>query len=93
MSQQEEDDLCYICFDKNQTDKPLMECNPCSCKGTIKIHWSCFADCRKLYRKCGACLQPFTMQVTTKDTLIVNGDDKQTYYSLRKNDRYRTNRQ
>lgn len=75
-------DQCYICLDAAHATNPIMEYSPCKCTGSIKIHWACFAYYRKQSARCGSCKTPFNMQVTDKNTLIINDDDQQIYYSL-----------
>lgn len=73
---------CYICFDTDKPDKPLMPTNPCNCKGSIFMHWACFGHFRKLSAVCAICKIPYQMQVTNKDSLILTQGYQQTYISL-----------
>ncbi len=67
----ESQDYCYICYGETSDEAPFMEPNPCNCKGSIKIHWSCFSDYRRLSGRCGTCKEPYSMQVSTTGSLIL----------------------
>ncbi len=36
------EEICYICFEKQSEENTFVDPNPCNCKGTIKIHSTCF---------------------------------------------------
>ncbi len=47
-------DSCYICL-QDSSQEPYVEPNPCSCKGSIKIHQSCFIQLYEDRKKCLIC--------------------------------------
>lgn len=64
-------ETCYICFG-DSSEEPFMDPNPCICKGTIKIHESCYETIVMntyntiICKTCGICKTPYTKKVTYK---------------------------
>ena len=52
---------CYICLGEETDDDKMIHENPCNCKGSIKIHWSCFSELWHNGSKlsCGICKSQF----------------------------------
>ncbi len=57
------EDKCYICLGEETNKEKLMHESPCICKGSIKIHWSCFAEVRKSSEICGICKNRFSFRL------------------------------
>ncbi len=50
-----EEEKCYICFEEQSEENKFADPNPCNCRGTIKIHNTCFDTLTKEYDTCGIC--------------------------------------
>ncbi len=50
-----EEDKCYICYEEQSEENKFVDPNPCNCRGTIKIHNTCFDTLTKEYDTCGIC--------------------------------------
>jgi antitoxin component YwqK of YwqJK toxin-antitoxin module len=48
-------ETCYICLGERIEEDPFMDPNPCACKGTIKLHKSCYSTLRGTSESCGIC--------------------------------------
>ncbi len=48
-------ETCYICLGERIEEDPFMDPNPCACKGTIKLHKSCYNTLRGTSESCGIC--------------------------------------
>jgi len=79
----ESQDQCYICCDVASDEAPFMDPNPCTCRGSIKMHWSCFAEYRRQSGRCGACKTAFSMQVNATGSLILIEEDTHTYINTK----------
>ncbi len=53
--EQQDEDCCYICYGTSDNDKFVEQEELCECRGTIRIHWRCFAPYRYDNPKCGIC--------------------------------------
>ncbi len=52
-------DSCYICL-QDSSQEPYVEPNPCACKGSIKMHISCFIKLYEDNNKCIICNTHYT---------------------------------
>lgn len=52
---QSDQDTCYICLDVASETNLFMEPNPCNCRGTIKIHQTCYDEMQVYSQSCGIC--------------------------------------
>ncbi len=43
--------ICYICYEEEEKDNPLMTESPCLCSGSLKIHWSCYKQAFEMSRR------------------------------------------
>ncbi len=50
-----EQDKCYICYEEQSEENRFVDPNPCNCRGTIKIHVTCFDTLTTTYDTCGVC--------------------------------------
>jgi hypothetical protein len=54
-----EEEKCYICYEEQTEENSFVDLNPCNCRGTIKIHNTCFDTLTKEYDTCGICRTKF----------------------------------
>jgi hypothetical protein len=58
---------CYICYDKEKQNDKFCSTSICKCRGTNKIHVSCFEKLKREYgNTCTICKSKF------KENIIVN---------------------
>lgn len=50
-----EEDTCYICHETQSEENRFIDPNPCNCRGTIKIHNTCFDILTSRHNRCGIC--------------------------------------
>ena len=55
-----EEETCYICHEEQLEGVPFKDPNPCDCKGTLRIHTTCFNELVTITDKCGICKKPWT---------------------------------
>ncbi len=48
-------ETCYVCLDKETDERKFVDPNPCSCKGTIKLHNDCALELTNNTSKCSVC--------------------------------------
>ncbi len=53
------EDICYICYETQSEENKFIDPNPCNCRGTIKIHNTCFDTLTTSYDRCGICRTQF----------------------------------
>lgn len=47
---------CYVCYETATSSNPFFSTNPCQCKGTVRLHKSCFEKLRQTCGEtCGIC--------------------------------------
>ena len=51
--QSEEANICYICYQEQSEENRFIDPNPCNCRGTIKVHNTCFDTLITSYDACG----------------------------------------
>ena len=52
-------ETCYICYEESTEENVLLDPNPCSCKGSIRIHKLCLQEVMKLSQTCSICKTPY----------------------------------
>lgn len=52
-------ETCYICYEESTEGNVLLDPNPCSCKGSIRIHQLCLQEVMKLSYMCSICKTPY----------------------------------
>jgi hypothetical protein len=57
----EEKDTCYICYEEQSEENKFANPNPCNCRGTIKIHRTCFGILTEQHDTCGVCMTKFRL--------------------------------
>jgi hypothetical protein len=55
----EEQDTCYLCYEEQLEENKFLDPNPCNCRGTIKIHNTCFNTLTTIYDSCCICMTKF----------------------------------
>jgi hypothetical protein len=64
---------CYICYDKETKSNPFCNYQPCKCKGTNKIHESCFEKLRiNCGNKCSICKSIYSNKNNINNNVTVN---------------------
>ena len=51
----QEQEICYVCRQCANDENPFMDPNPCNCKGSIKLHQSCYKELENTTENCGIC--------------------------------------
>lgn len=61
-------DNCYVCFDQETKDNKYMNVKACLCKGTIKVHWSCYLELLNISKKCSICNLKYQLDIDVTRT-------------------------
>ncbi len=78
---------CYICYEEEEKDNPLMTESPCLCSGSLKIHWSCYKQAYQMSLRnpnrekrgyCLSCNEPYNVR-TTDDMYFRDVNVRQVY--------------
>jgi antitoxin component YwqK of YwqJK toxin-antitoxin module len=48
-------DTCYLCLGESSLEDAFIDPHPCNCKGSIRLHKSCFEELFKTSKSCGIC--------------------------------------
>ncbi len=48
-------DTCYLCLFEASEENTFIDPHPCNCKGSIRLHKSCFEELFKTSKSCGIC--------------------------------------
>ncbi len=48
-------DTCYLCLFEASEENAFVNPNPCNCKGSIRLHKSCYQEILKTSESCGIC--------------------------------------
>ncbi len=76
---------CYICLDKESYKNPFCDIRICNCKGTNRIHATCYSNLRfNGIHSCSICKTTFRQDV--KRTIVESDDYKNLTTKLYKND-------
>jgi antitoxin component YwqK of YwqJK toxin-antitoxin module len=70
-------DTCYVCSDQETKNNKFIDAKVCLCKGTIKMHWTCYYELLKQSAKCSICNITYLMNLGTIDKLT--GKDFKIY--------------
>ncbi len=76
LSSDKEQETCYICFEEQTEGSKFADPNPCNCRGTIKIHITCFDTLTTTYDKCRICKTKY-LQNEYKKYYYPNGSLKE----------------
>ena len=60
---------CYICYEASSQAQPFIEPSPCSCSGSIHLHYSCFQKIQEHNPapNCSICKRPYKEITTIED--------------------------
>ncbi len=72
----EEANKCYICYEEQSEENKFANPNPCNCRGTIKIHTTCFDTLTAEYDTCSICKTKY-LQNEYKKYYYPNGQLKE----------------
>jgi hypothetical protein len=61
---------CYICYDKEKSNDKFCSNSICKCRGTNKIHISCFEKLKREYgNTCSICKSKFKENIVQREIL------------------------
>lgn len=80
----EETESCFICAG-DADEEEFLEPHPCKCKGSLKIHWSCFQELATRSEICSTCNSPFNIGGSLLKVFYPDGKIKEKYYALTRN--------
>lgn len=76
---------CYVCLDEETQRNPFCDIRICNCKGTNRIHKTCYSNIRfNGIHSCSICKSIFRQNV--KKTLINSDDYKKVSTKIYNND-------
>ena len=48
-------EACYVCLQEATEENPFMDPHPCYCRGSIKLHQTCYKELETATDNCGIC--------------------------------------
>jgi hypothetical protein len=74
---------CYICYDKEKQNDKFCSSSICKCRGTNKIHISCFEKLKREYgNTCTICKSNFRENVAIRESVHYQEENKYEHYPV-----------